>query len=151
MSVTAKPTSKDAALEEAFGAPVPQLYAAATAGRASPALQRALHLRSFLTVAEEQVAVVRETIHQATSTDRDLSELSAEAMGFDAQWLEAALDARDSYTAALGELLRTMPPPGPAAARPVQFAQPQITTARPPAAPVAPAPACAGAGRARRP
>ncbi|WP_367435127.1 hypothetical protein [Streptomyces celluloflavus] len=151
MSVSVKPTSQDGVLEAAFGTPVDQLYAAATAGTASPALQRALELRSFLAVAEEQVACVRGTIHQATSADRDPVELSAAAMRFDAQWLEAALDARDSYTAALGELLRTMPPPGPAPARQVQLAQPKITTALPLPARAAPVPVRAGAARARRP
>lgn len=43
--------------------------------------------------------------------DRDMGELSADKLRFEAQWLEAVLDARDGYRAALGELLRTMPPP----------------------------------------
>jgi hypothetical protein len=35
-------------------------------------------------------------------------ELSADKLRFDPQWLEADLDARDGYRAALGGLLRTM-------------------------------------------
>ncbi|MCZ0974306.1 hypothetical protein O1L55_29850 [Streptomyces albulus] len=144
MSVTNKPTSQDEALEKAFGACLDALYAAAEADTASPALQRALQLRSFLAVAEEQVFVVRETIHRATSGDRDPLELSSEAMYFDAQWLEAALDARDSYIAALDELMRVMPAPAPAT-HPGKLALSKITTT----VPSVPASARAGAVRTR--
>ncbi|MEU2874115.1 hypothetical protein ABZ769_33790 [Streptomyces olivoreticuli] len=146
MSVITKPTSQDELLEAAFGAPVAELYASATAPEASAALRRALELRSFLAVAEEQVARVRDRVHEATAADRDMGELSAAGLRMDAEWLEAALSTRDDHRTALGELLRTMPPLGPAPA--VQFAQPRITTALPPAVPAAPR---AGAVPARRP
>lgn len=80
--------------------------------------------------------------------DLDMDELSADKLRFDAQWLEAALEARDGYRAALGELLRTMPPPAQQA-RPVRTAHLRATAALPPSA--APAPQRAGAARARRP
>jgi hypothetical protein len=76
-----------------------------------------------------------------------MDELSADELRMDAQWLEAALDARDEYRAALGELLKTMPPPTAAPARPVQFTQPKITTTVPPAT----RPVRAGAAKARQP
>ncbi|WP_405737416.1 hypothetical protein OG607_41455 [Streptomyces sp. NBC_01537] len=141
------PTSQDTVLEAAFGAPVPALYETVTDPEAPAALRRALELRSFLAIAEEQVARVRDRVHAATAADGDMDELSASNLRFDAQWMEAALNARDGYRTALGELLRTMPPPGPERARPVQFTQPKITTALPPAAPATPAPARAGAAR----
>ncbi|MFJ8676304.1 hypothetical protein [Streptomyces sp. NPDC093589] len=147
MSVTAKATSQDARLEAAFGAPVPELYAQATSPGASPALVRALELRSFLAVAEEQVARVRDRIHQATSPSRGMGELSADQLRCDAQWMEAALAGRDGYVAALGELLKTMPPPAPQPRRPMRFTQPKATVSVPPA----PAAAPAGAVRAHRP
>ncbi|MFD4829192.1 hypothetical protein ACFWPV_04945 [Streptomyces uncialis] len=143
MSVTSRPTSQDTALEEAFGAPLHHLYIAATAPGASAALLRALELRSFLVLAEEQVVRVRDRVHQATDPGRDLGELSADALRVDAQWLDAALSARDGYLTAVTGLLRSMPPPGPSAGRPVEFAQARITTALPPAVP-----ARAGAGAA---
>ncbi|RST11505.1 hypothetical protein, partial [Streptomyces sp. WAC05374] len=111
MSVRLKSSTADGRLQEVFGAPVAELYATATAPDAPPALTRALELRSFLALAEEQVARVRDRVHEAMAPDRDMGELSAGDLRFDAQWLEAALDARAGYRAALGELLRTMPPP----------------------------------------
>ena len=93
---------------------------------------RALELRGFLAVAEAQVARVRDRVHEATAADRDMDELSADDLRFDAQWLEAALAGRDNYTAALGELLRTMPAPGPRPSMPAPRTQPKITTALPP-------------------
>ncbi|MFI1183606.1 hypothetical protein ACH4UT_29245 [Streptomyces sp. NPDC020799] len=148
MSVTIKPSSQDRRLEDTFGAAIGELYETATTEEAPVALRRALQLRSFLVLAEEQVARVRDRVHQATDPDRDMGELSAEDLRMDAQWLEAALDAREGYRAALDELLRTMPAPATGTSRSVQFAQPKITTALPPAAP---APVRAGAMRARRP
>lgn len=79
---------------------------------------------------------------------RDMDDLSADKLRVDAQWLEAALDARDGYRATLGELLRTMPPPGQRP-RPVRTAQLQATTALPAVA--APVPPRAGVARAPRP
>jgi hypothetical protein len=144
MSVINKSSSRDTALEEAFGASVAELYAQAAGSEASAALHRALELRSFLVVAEEVVVRVRDRVHAAMSPGRDLGELSAEALRWDAQWLDAALASRNGYVAALDDLLRTMPGPGQRPRRPVQFAQPKITATAPPAP-------GAGAVRASRP
>ncbi|WP_330347773.1 hypothetical protein [Streptomyces sp. NBC_00582] len=147
MSVIEKTSTQDHLLEQAFGVPVRELYAQATGPDASAALVRALELRGFLAVAEEQVARVRDRVHQATAADRDMNELSADELRFDAQWLEAALSGRDGYVTALGELLRTMPEQVQRPGRPVQFAQRKITAVSSPA----PAPPRAGAARAHRP
>ncbi|AWL37175.1 MULTISPECIES: hypothetical protein [unclassified Streptomyces] len=144
-----KASTMDAELQKVFGPPVPELYEAAAAGPdASPALARALELRSFLALTEEQVARVRDRVHTDMDPDRDMGDLSADKLRADAQWLEAALDARDSYRAALGELLRTMPPPGQLA-RPFRMAQLRTTATLSPSA--APVPQRAGAARAHRP
>ncbi|CAL9363716.1 hypothetical protein SUDANB105_00721 [Streptomyces sp. enrichment culture] len=149
MSAQYKPSTLDGWLQESFGAPVADLYRSTRTPDASAALIRALELRSFLVLAEDQVARVRDRVHQATAADRDLDELSADDLRMDAQWLEAALEARDGYRTALGNLLRSMPPPGqrPQLARTTQQA---ATTSLPPAI-AAPAPQRAGAARARRP
>ncbi|MFI0743311.1 hypothetical protein ACH4PU_35340 [Streptomyces sp. NPDC021100] len=147
MSVITKPSSQDRRLEDAFGSVIGVLYERALTDEAPAALRRAMELRSFLALAEEQVARVRDRVHQATGPDRDMDELSAEELRMDAQWLEAALDARDGYRVALDELLRTMPSSLPARPRPVQLVQPKATTALPPAAP---APGRAGAAATRR-
>ncbi|MBJ7004881.1 hypothetical protein ACFYMX_15365 [Streptomyces griseofuscus] len=143
-----KASTVDDDLQNVFGKPVSELYEAAAGPGASPALARALELRSFLALAEEQVARVRDRVRADMDPDRDMGELSADKLRFDAQWLQAALEARDGYRAALGELLRTMPPPAQQA-RPVRTAQLRATATLPP--PVAPAPSSAGAARARRP
>ncbi|GAA3500768.1 hypothetical protein GCM10019016_078750 [Streptomyces prasinosporus] len=144
-----KASTMDGDLQKVFGNPIPELYEAAVGHDASPALARALELRSFLALTEEQVARVRDRVHADMDPDRDMGDLSADKLRFDAQWLEAALDARDGYRAALDELLRTMPPPEQRA-RPVRTAQLRAATASlPPSA--APAPQRAGAARARRP
>jgi hypothetical protein len=147
VSVAHKPTSQDEALVQAFGASLSELYAQAGIPEASAALTRALELRSWLAVAEEQVARVRDRIHDATAADRDMGELSADDLRSDVQWMEAALSARDGYATALGELLRAMPPPGPRPERPAQLAQPRLAIMHLPT----PAPARAGAARTRRP
>ncbi|MFC9745283.1 hypothetical protein [Streptomyces niveus] len=145
------PSSQDGRLAEIFGAPVADLHERAAASPGVPALTRALELRSFLALAEEQVDRVRDRVHGAMAPDRDMNELSADELRFDAQWLAAALDARDGYLAALGQLLRTMPAQAvDRSSRPVEFAQPQITTTLPPAA-AAPAPPRAGAAPGHRP
>ncbi|MFF6772763.1 hypothetical protein ACFY8W_04280 [Streptomyces sp. NPDC012637] len=149
MSARLKPSTVDGRLREVIGAPVAKLYETAMSADASPAVTRALELRSFLALAEEQVARVRDRVHAAMAPDRDMGELSAETLRMDAQWLEAALDARDGYRAALDDLLRTMPPLV-RQLRPVQFTQPKATIALPSAV-AAPAPQRAGAVRARRP
>lgn len=146
MSVTDRSTSRDAALEEAFGAKAAELYAQAARGEANAALQRALELRSFLAVAEEQVARVRDRVHAATAADGDMGDLSADDLRWDADWIEAALASRDGYTAALDELLRTMPAPSQPAAPHAEL-RPKITATAPPA----PAIPRAGAVRTRRP
>ncbi|MFD4479448.1 hypothetical protein ACFWPU_25485 [Streptomyces sp. NPDC058471] len=143
-----KASTMDGDLQKVFGPPVPELYEAATGPDASPALTRALELRSFLALTEEQVARVRDRVHADMDPDRDMGELSADKLRFDAQWLEAALDARDGYRAALGDLLRTMPAPNQQA-RPVRMTQLRATATLPPSA--APAPQRAGAARGRRP
>ncbi|MEU1528085.1 hypothetical protein [Streptomyces fagopyri] len=143
-----KASTMDADLQKVFGGTVPDLHEAAVGHDASPALARALELRSFLALTEEQVGRVRDRVHADMDPDRDMGELSADKLRFDAQWLEAALDARDGYRAALGELLRTMPPPDQQA-RPVRMKQLKATATLPPSA--APAPPRAGAARARRP
>ncbi|WP_405591724.1 hypothetical protein [Streptomyces sp. NBC_01092] len=146
MSVIKRSSSRDAALQEAFGAEVAELYAQAARGQANAALQRALELRSFLAVAEEQVARVRDRVHAATAADGDMDDLSAGGMRMDAQCLEAALAGRNGYTAALDELLRTMPTPNQAAV-PRAGLRPKIAAT----APSAPAESRAGAVRTRRP
>ncbi|MFF6911804.1 hypothetical protein [Streptomyces sp. NPDC012466] len=143
-----KATTMDADLQKVFGKPVLELYETAADHDASPALARALELRSFLALTEEQVARVRDRVHADMDPDRNLGELSADKLRFDAQWLDAALEARDAYRAAPGELLRTLPPPAQQA-RPVRTAQLRATATLPPSA--APALQRAGAARARRP
>ncbi|MGW4197061.1 hypothetical protein [Streptomyces sp. NPDC005004] len=143
-----KASTMDGDLQTAFGVSVPELHEAAAGSDTSPALRHALELRSFLAMVEEQVALVRDRVHADMHPDRDMGQLSADKLRFDAQWLEAALDARGSYRAALDELLRTMPPLDQQA-RPVRTTQPRATATLPPSA--APAPPRAGAARARRP
>ncbi|MFD4119117.1 hypothetical protein ACFWSJ_37450, partial [Streptomyces niveus] len=104
-----RPSSADSGLAEIFGAPVAELHERAAVSPGAAALTRALELRSFLALAEEQVARVRDRVHEAMAPGRDMNELSADELRFDAQWLAAALDARDGYRVALGQLLRTMP------------------------------------------
>ncbi|MGX1851167.1 hypothetical protein [Streptomyces sp. NPDC055299] len=144
MSVRLKPSTLDRRLEQVFDAPIAALYATATSPDASAALSRAMELRSFLALAEEQVMRVRDGVRHAMAAERDMDELSAGDLRFDAQWLEAALDARNGYRAALDDLLLTMPTAGQQS-RLVRMAQPVATTL--PTA--APAPQRAGAARAR--
>ncbi|GHD79377.1 hypothetical protein ACFQL8_19300 [Streptomyces goshikiensis] len=128
MSASTKPTSQDAHLEAVFGTPVARLYVAAAAGAATPAVHRALELRSFLALAEEQVARVRDRVHRYTAPGADIGSLSASELKLDSQWMDAALSARDQYVTALGELLRAMSPAGTARASPPKLDQPRITT-----------------------
>ncbi|WP_261800980.1 hypothetical protein [Streptomyces sp. PBH53] len=114
MSARLKPSSADDRLNQVFGAPVGDLYTATVLPGASPALSRALELRSFLAMAEEQVARVRDRVHAAMAPDGDTNDLSAEALRWDQQWLQTALEARDGYRTALDQLLRAMPAPGSA-------------------------------------
>ncbi|MFJ7589499.1 hypothetical protein ACIQZO_19385 [Streptomyces sp. NPDC097617] len=147
MSTSTKPSTQDARLEEVFGAPLAQLYAAAAAGSATPAEQRALELRSFLALTEEQVARVRDRVHRSTAPDADMNTLSASDLRFDSEWMDAALSARTEYVAALDQLLRSMPPQGaPRQPSRVRFTQNKITTRAVPATPpLAAEPAAKGA------
>ncbi|MGW6345904.1 hypothetical protein, partial [Streptomyces sp. NPDC055080] len=124
-------SSMEARLQEVFGTPVDELYEAAAWTKVSPALNSALELRQFLALAEDQVARVRDRVHADMDLDRDMGELSADKLRFDTQWLQAALDARDGYRPALGELLRTMPPPDQRV-RPVRTTQLRATAPLPP-------------------
>lgn len=146
-NVRDKPCTQDTRLHEIFGAPVTDLYEQVVGPDASAAITRALELRSFLALAEEQVARIRDRVHEAMAPERDMDELSADDLRTDTQWLEVALSARDGYRAALDDLLRTMPPPR-GQARPARFAQQALTVTLPPAA--ARAPARAGAAHSRR-
>ncbi|KUH38555.1 MULTISPECIES: hypothetical protein [Streptomyces] len=128
MTTTRKPSSQDEALENIFGAPLADLYERAVRPGASPALVRALELRSFLALAEEQVVRVRDRVHASMAPDGDLDQLSAEVLQSDVHWLEAALDGRRGYRRALDSLLSAMPPP---TARPA----PALATSLPPAPP----------------
>ena len=73
-----KASTMDGDLQKVFGKPVPELYEAAAGHDASPAFSRALELRSFLALAEEQVARVRDRVYADMDPDRDMSELSAD-------------------------------------------------------------------------
>ncbi|CAL2073678.1 conserved protein of unknown function [Streptomyces murinus] len=149
MSVERKPSTSDEQLSRKFGAPVPELHARAVLPDAPPALPRALELRHFLALAEEQVIRVRDRVHEAMAPDRDLNELSAETLRWDTKWLDAAIDARNGYRAALDDLLRTMPSPEQCT-RSAPAARPTPIVTLPPAV-KAPAPPRAGAARPRRP
>lgn len=146
MSVRLKPSTLDGRLEQVFDAVIADLYATAARPGSSAALSRAMELRSFLALAEEQVVRVRDRVRHSMAAERDMNELSAGDLRVDAQWLEAALDARNGYRAALEDLLRTMPT-AVQQPRPVRMAQP---TASPTLPTAAPAPQRAGAARARR-
>ncbi|MFF4859883.1 hypothetical protein ACFY2N_33950 [Streptomyces rubiginosohelvolus] len=135
-------SSRDAALQKAFGAEVDVLYAQAARGEANAALQSALELRSFLAVAEEHL----ERVHNIAESDSQMGELSRADLDRHDQWIEAAVASCDLYESALDELLLTMPPPsdlhGPRAGP-----RPKVTATAPPA----PAGPRAGAVRAQRP
>ncbi|MDX3372019.1 hypothetical protein PV387_39570 [Streptomyces sp. ME02-6987-2C] len=139
-------SSADGRLTDVFGTPVADLYETATGPDAPVALTRALQLRSFLALAEEQVARVRDRVRQAMDPERDMNDLSADDLREDAYWLEAALDARNGYRSALDHLLLSMPPVDQP--RSVRLSQPTVTTLLPDAVP---APQRAGTARARRP
>ncbi|MBQ0855460.1 hypothetical protein J8N05_45665 [Streptomyces sp. BH-SS-21] len=141
------PSSADDQLSDVFGAPVADLYERAVGADAPAGLDRALQVRSFLALAEEQVARVRDRVYSAMDPERDMGELSADNLRMDAEWLQVALEARDSYRTALDGLLLTLPSPR-VPARPVHLAQPTMTASLPPASLT---PQRAGTGRARRP
>ncbi|MFF0487085.1 hypothetical protein [Streptomyces sp. NPDC004435] len=111
MSVADKKSSRDEALERAFGAPLADLYAQVVRSGASPALTRALEVRAMLALSEEQVVRVRDRVHASMAPAGNLDELSAETLQTDAYWLDAALDGRRGYLRTLDALLAAMPPP----------------------------------------
>ncbi|MFF5719313.1 hypothetical protein [Streptomyces buecherae] len=141
-----RPSTMDGDLHKVFGHTVPVLYEAVDLPGASPALIRALTLRSFLAVTEEQVASIRDHVRADMAPARDMSELSADKLHVDARWLKTALDARDGYRTALAELLRTMPPP-PQRARPPGVTQLKATACLPSSS-AAPTPPRAAVARA---
>ncbi|MEU4949885.1 hypothetical protein [Streptomyces lavendulae] len=126
MSASTKRSSQDARLEAVFGTPVGELYAQAAAGVAPPAVSRALELRSFLALTEEQVARVRDRVYAAMAPEVDMNELSAAQLRWDSQWMDAALSARGEYLTALGELFTSMPAAGSTAHRPAKLDQPGL-------------------------
>ncbi|MFJ5546719.1 hypothetical protein [Streptomyces sp. NPDC093225] len=128
VSTSTKPSSQDADLEEVFGASIAQLYASAAAGTSTPAEHRALELRSFLALAEEQVARVRDRVHRYTAPEADMNALSASELRFDSQWMEAALAARTQYVTALRQLLRVMSPSATGRERQPHSNHPKINT-----------------------
>ncbi|WP_181786083.1 hypothetical protein [Streptomyces phytophilus] len=132
MSADVRPSSADDELQKVFGASLDALQVMGAGHQAPPALARALELRAFLALTEQQVARVRDRVHADTAPERDIGELSADKLRVDAQWLQAALDARDGYRAALAELLRTMP--APERSRPVRVTQPTAVATLAPAA-----------------
>ncbi|MEU4176460.1 hypothetical protein [Streptomyces sp. NPDC026589] len=141
MSVIDTSTSRDAALQEAFGAEVDVLYAQAARGEANAVLQSALELRSFLAVAEEHL----ERAHNIAEADGRMGELSSADLDRHDQWIEAAVASCDLYESALDELLLTTPPSDPNGPR--AGPRPKVTATAPPT----PAGPRAGAVRARRP
>lgn len=149
MSVRDKPCSQDAWLQEVFGVPVDELYEKAVEPDAAPVLTRALELRSFLALAEEQVARIRDRMHEATAPDHPMEDLSAADLRMDTQWLEAALAARDGYQKALTDLLCTNPPLGRGRALVRGVSNTTLTTTSPSAL-SSPAPSSAQATRPRR-
>ncbi|MFD3944966.1 hypothetical protein [Streptomyces sp. NPDC058579] len=124
MSTTIKPSSRDERFAEVFGAPLDQLLAAPEHTRH---LREALELRAFLAVAEQHVARVRDR----SAPDRPMDELSEDDLRMDAQWMEAALQARRGYLSVLDKVLRSEPPPEHQ--RTVTFNQPTITARAVPA------------------
>ncbi|ROQ70194.1 hypothetical protein EDD93_4705 [Streptomyces sp. 840.1] len=142
MSSIDRSTTRDAVLQEAFGAEVAALYAQAARGEANAVLQCALELRSFLTVAEEHL----ERVHNIVESDSQMGELSGDDLNRHDQWIEAAVASCDLYDSALDELLLTMPPPSHPNV-PRAGLRPNVAATAPPT----PAGLRAGAVRAQRP
>ncbi|WP_318209504.1 MULTISPECIES: hypothetical protein [unclassified Streptomyces] len=122
MTVRITPSSQDDRLAEIFGAPLNQLYRAADKDART---RRALELRSFLALTEQQVVRVRDRVHAGSAPGRSMDELSEEALRMDAEWMKAALSTRRAYLVALDEVLRA--DPSPEQVRPVTFTQPVLT------------------------
>ncbi|MFJ9551258.1 hypothetical protein [Streptomyces erythrochromogenes] len=128
-----KPSTQDQVIESAFGHPVRLLHQRATSGLAEPALHRVMELRAFLAVAEDHLAGIRDRVYQSTAPQRDLAELNPDDLRMDAQWMEAAVDARVGLLAALTNILTAMPAatpdrhrlrPPPPTVRPAHAANP---------------------------
>ncbi|CAL9584662.1 hypothetical protein SUDANB106_05117 [Streptomyces sp. enrichment culture] len=148
MSVRIKPCTQDGRLREVFGVSVTDLYGQAAGPDASAVVTRVLELRNFLALAEEQIARIRDRVHEAMAPERGMDELSADSLRMDAQWLDAALSARDGYRTALDDLLRTVPPLH-RPARPARFTQQTVSTTLPPDS-ASPTPERSGEVRSRR-
>ncbi|MEU2868683.1 hypothetical protein ABZ769_05680 [Streptomyces olivoreticuli] len=136
MSIALCPSSRDAAIEAAFGHSIQDLHQQQASTQVSPALQRMLEMRSFFTVAERHLDEVRDRIHTATAPGQDPV---AEDLASDLQRLAAATRARDQYAQAIDQLLRVMPasPSRTQIARPTAAAapaRPAVTAAAGPAA-----------------
>lgn len=150
MSIRHKPSSADGRLTEIFGATVESLYEQAASPGASPALRRALELRSMLAVTEVHAAYVRNHVHQAMAPDRDMDDLSADELRRVTRWLDAAIGARQRYRTALDTLLRVRPAPEqrPSSVRTTQAA-PTTTPSPPPLGPAPRSAAAKGSGRVK--
>ncbi|MEV4738763.1 hypothetical protein [Streptomyces sp. NPDC049555] len=148
MSVALRQSSKDGVIEAAFGHSIEELHQQQAAASVSPAVQRMLELRRFLTVAEGHLDEVRDRLHTATAPGQ---EPAAEDLAVDVQWLAEATKAKAQYVQAIDQLLRTMPTSSSrfTAARPVATA---LLGARPTPTPGARPPSrasCATAARTR--
>ncbi|MFG3348688.1 hypothetical protein ACGF1Z_26970 [Streptomyces sp. NPDC048018] len=128
MSTSIKPSSQDERFAEVFGAPLDQLLAAPHPTRH---LREALELRAFLAVTEDHVVWVRDRVHERSAPDRPMDELSEDDLRMDAEWMEAALQARRGYLTALDKVLRFEPPPEYQPA--VTFPQPMVSARAVPA------------------
>jgi hypothetical protein len=120
------PSSQDSRIEEAFGEPVTRLYAQAMAGSADPGVQKALELRSFLAVVEDQAVRTRDSIHQATDPAGELHAVSGADLRFDVRFLEATLKSAGKYIETLDELIRDVKAQPTPDRKRVRFEQPVI-------------------------
>jgi hypothetical protein len=102
-----RPSSHDPAIEGVFGKPVAELHRQAAAGDAPQQQARVMELRGLLAVAEMHVERIRSRVHQATSPERAAEDEDAETLRWDAQWLDAALSARNGCRTVLANALRT--------------------------------------------
>ncbi|WP_433549148.1 hypothetical protein ACQPZG_31870 [Streptomyces sp. CA-294286] len=76
-------------------------------GDATQQQARVMELRGLLAVAEMHVERIRSRVHQATSPERTVEDEDADALRWDAQWLDAALNARNGCRTVLENALRT--------------------------------------------
>ncbi|MFF4529456.1 hypothetical protein ACFY1P_09310 [Streptomyces sp. NPDC001407] len=106
MSTALRPSSRDAAIEAAFGHSIQDLHQQQAIAPVAPAVHRMLEMRSFLTTVENRLEEVRHRIHTATAPGQDPV---AADLAVDLQWLASATRTRDQYRQAIDQLLRTMP------------------------------------------